>query len=108
MEDWTSVIDSGASVNVMYLDFKGHLSTYIMHGRLLSKVKSYDIEGTILRWIQKFLSNSRQRVHIRGSYSGWISATSGVPQGSVLGPIFFLIFVNHNHNRASKCERTCL
>ena len=93
MENWTNFIDSGASVDVIYLDFQKAFDR-VPHGRLLSKVKSYGIEGSILRWIQDFLRNRRQQVHIRGSYSGWISATSGVPQGSVLGPIFFLIFVN--------------
>ena len=48
-----------------------------------------------------FLSNRRQQIHIRGSYSGWISATSGAPQVSVLGPIFFLIFVNDFPQMAS-------
>ena len=48
----------------------------IPHGKLLSKITSKDIEGSILRWVQDFLSNRRQWVHIRGSYSDWTSTTS--------------------------------
>jgi len=93
MEDWTNIIDSGASVDIIYLDFQKAFIC-ISHSRLLSKVKSYSIEGNLLKWIQDFLTNRKQQVNIKGSYSNWTNTTSSVPQGSVLKPILFLIFVN--------------
>ena len=64
------------------------------HRRLLSKLRSYGVAGKLFEWIENFLSNRTQRVCIRGSFSEWVNITSGVPQGSVLGPILFIIFVN--------------
>ena len=62
--------------------------------RLLQKLSVYGIEGKVLCWIADFLSDRRMRIMVRGEYSDWVDVISGVPQGSVLGPILFLIDVN--------------
>ena len=92
MEHWTRCIDDGASIDVVYLDFLKAFDK-VPHRRLLVKLKAYGVNGRVLQWIDAFLSNRKQRVTVRGSLSEWSSVTSGVSQGSVLGPTLFIIFL---------------
>ena len=64
------------------------------HQRLLLKLKAHGIGNGMINWIEKWLIGRRQRVVVDGEVSNWKSVLSRVPQGSVLGPILFLIYIN--------------
>ena len=70
------------------------LIRYQPHKRLLEKLKKHGISGNILNVIEDWLKDRRQRVCIKGRWSGWIRIWSGVPHGSVLRPVLFLVFIN--------------
>ena len=78
---------------MIYLDFQKAFDT-IPHQRLLSNVHAYGIRGKVYEWIRNFLLNRRQRVVLNNSKSTWSEVISSVPQGSVLGPILFILYIN--------------
>ena len=93
METWTEWIDENKPFDCVYYHFKKAFDS-VPHARLLNKLTAYGINVNLLNWIRDFLLNRKQRVVVNASMSDWADVTSCIPQGSVLEPILFLVYIN--------------
>jgi len=93
LNDWSLALKNKSSVDVLYVDYAKAFDS-ISHTKLLIKLNGYGIGGKVHKFISSFLADRKQQVTVGGKISRLISVTSGVPQGSILGPILFLLYIN--------------
>ena len=100
MDIWTESLDKGVEVDVIYFNFQKAFDT-VPHRRLIETLSYYGIRGPVLTWISDFLTDRKLQVLVNGCKSTMYEVLSGVPQGSVLGPLLFIIYINM---LIQKCE----
>ena len=93
LENWKNMLDKGGYVCAMFMDLSKAFDT-IHHDLMITKLEAYGLSQDALQYMRSYLTNRQQRVRVNSSFSTWENIIARVPQGSILGPLLFNIFIN--------------
>lgn len=101
--EWVEALDKGNLVDIAYLDFARAFDS-VSHQKLIHILDQISLHGNVLTWIRNYLTGRSQRVKIDNRFSSSIPVISSTPQGTVLGPLLFLIYINELPTRVKHCS----